>query len=130
MKGLSYVSIEKCKSSIDNFEKWEESSNRFIEELTEQYYNVFFSKLNPISRWWRKGESKAEFLSKESGWWHLDGLYCLEGCEIQREIIYTYIHSYIDKGRMKSIVQLISASNQETVLLNEELCKFVNEWGC
>lgn len=130
MKGYSEVSVDVAAQARLNFKAWYKQADELFDELVERYYEKHCTNGSRWVQWRNKKKTPGQFLLKRINFCESYSSVLHEVCNDDKELgsLEMWENSHREKERCKAIRALLNASTGKSLLLDQDLCSFVERW--
>ena len=130
MKGYSEVSVDVVAQARLNFKAWYKQADELFDELVGRYYEKHYTNGNRWVKWWNKKKTPGQFVLKHIAFCEPYSSVLYEVCKDDKELgsLQMWENSHREKERCKAIRALLNASTGKSLLLDQDLCSFVERW--
>src|SRR5690606_38021324 len=96
----------------------------------QRYYEKHYTNGSRWVRWWNKKKTPWQFLLKRISFCESYSSELHEVCKDDKELgsLEMWENSHREKERCKAIRALLNASTGKSLLLDQDLCSFVERW--
>ena len=130
MKGYAKVAVEKAKSACYNYLNYMEQTEILIfNELIPRYYEQEYPKQNSILKWFYKNKTPEQFLLEKlpTFGYYGDELYKVANKQ-EMDALGKWEWRGETDSQCKAIRKLCNATTNDTILVDNELAGFIEEW--
>lgn len=127
MKGYVEVDNQLVRKAVDNWKKKREAGSKVLNSAIEAFYDKYYTRGSSFHRWWNRKHTPDSYILSQTP---LFGFYSEVMHDVlSREDRRTLMRWEMGYGRSEaaSCSALLKAGVGETLLLDQDLCKFVNE---
>lgn len=129
MKGFAKVSVHNISIAIKNHLEVLAKTTEIRDRAVNDYYNKYYPTSGWWTRWTHRKSTPQEFFWAKCASWMFNTDYHLYEFLTQYEIDILNIINYGDKDSRKGLEALVNSSQEDTCLLDEEYCKYVNKYN-